>query len=818
MMPTGASEPTLPRRPAVYLLPCLIVGQLLVEQLGSSAPLRWLAVVAVCLLGALAVGNRRWLFALLSLAMVAFGASRQSQVIRSEQAAFAVLQQLPRDAASLSVIQGTLASSPRRSASTWSLYLRSGSDLGVAGEHYDLPEMVAISIPVDRSADLDLSLAVPGDQVLAVGGLFELPADRTSTDPLQWHRERGAVALLRARRVQLIRDDSWVAGAMRLSQQAGLMIERQLTGALPRHEASLLLGMMTGKMHLMSDRQNDAFRRTGLVHLFSVSGLHTMLVGGMMVLLLRFLGLGLRTRLVVLALLLAFFASLVGVRTAVIRACCLLMLMESRGLLGRNVDPLAALASIAMLILMIWPRALWQLDFQLTFLCMLALLIMGPWNLEIRMAVGKRLGWGKPASVVTKGLEILATSAAIQLLLAPILLARFGEVSVVAPLANMVLLPVAIGCVYLGFLACLLGLTFPALSSTMMALVRWGLEVLNMGSTSLATPPMAVISGASPGLVLSLLYAGVLVMGPWSQQRSVTQPRRSAWQFVPGVLAVVLVLSLWRLPPPVSHYEVHFIDVGQGDATLIRARGQDWLVDGGPPEAGRPLVGTLRRLGVTRLAGVVATHADADHIGGLPEVLAQFPIGAFYVNGEGAPTDLFSRLELAAERHRIAVNRVERGASLSLDDDGAVARVLHPSPDFLADGPDRNDASLVLMVELAQTRILLTGDAEAEAETAMLAAGVDLKADVLKAGHHGAATSSSEAFLAAVAPEAMIFSAGRGNRFGHPSPAALTRAAEAGAAIFRTDQQGSIHLRIGEISPRLWTVERGILDTAATSP
>jgi competence protein ComEC len=802
----------LPLRPGLHLLLALILGQLVAEALRLQTVLPGALATLVCLVLAMRQQGMRVLFGLLMVAMCGLGLFRQAQVIRSEAAGFAALAELPSSAASLAVVRGTVESMPRRSSSTWSLYLRPGSEVGSAGQISPFPETLAVTIPVDRAPDLELSLAVPGDEITVVGAVLDLPQDRLSTDPQQWHRERGAIGLVRAQSLSITRSESTVARGLRFSQRAGLTIETQLTKALPGHEAALLLGMMTGKMHLMTYRQTEHFGRTGLLHLFSVSGLHTMLVGGMALLLLRFLGLGIRTRLVILAILLAFFASLVGIRTAVLRACCLLLLMESRGLLGRNVEPLAALGSIALLFLLIWPRVLWQIDFQLTFLCMLAITLFAPWSMELRIAVGRRFGWGWRSTLIEKFLGVLCASTVIQVMMAPVLLSRFGEVSLVAPIANALLLLVAVLCVKVGFVLCIVGLGFGQATEVILQLLRVPLELLNMGAALLASPSWAVIQAPAPGFGLSALYMAVILAGPWNRLRSVTQPRRSAMAFVPSVILLLTILLLWRVQHPWRPVEVHFLDVGQGDATLIRARGADWLVDGGPPGAGRGLATTLRSMGVTQLAGVVATHADADHIGGLPFVMAEFPVGAFYVNGEGAPTTPFALLEDTVERNGIAVYRLEAGASIALDAQGTKARVLHPSAEFLGQGPERNDSSISLAVEVGESVILLVGDAEYAAESAMLASGASLAADVLKAGHHGAGTSSSVPFLAAVGPRLVVVSSGRGNRFGHPAREALERFAVAGAQVLRTDRQGSVRLVVQPNGRLHWSTERGMLD------
>lgn len=807
----------LPLRPSLPMVGLMIVGQLLANALGLSSV--WpgaLLVLGLCAGGWLAKAPQRAVWFLIA-AFLGLGLMRQAQVNRADSQAFSELARLPAVAQHLTVAQGRLESSPRRSQRAWTLYLAPGSQLGVAGERRTFPGTIAVSIPVGEF-DAALTVAVPGDRVRLTGRLFDLPSDATSPDPLQWHRERGATALLRANDAEVALATGPLARFQRFCTRLAVSIESRITTAMPPHEGALLLGLMTGRMHLLTDQQQDNFRRTGLMHVFSVSGLHTMVVGGLMILVLRFLGLGLRFRLLALALMLALFCCLVGVRLPVLRAAVLLLLFESREGLGRSVDPLAALGSVALMFLIIWPRALWQLDFQMTFLCMAAITFYAPWHLALQMRLGPRLGWGALSAAVVAFISTFGASIVIQLFLAPVLIGRFGEISLIAPLANALLLGIAVACVKLGFLGAILSLGFPALAGYFFAIMRAPLEVLNQGSAVLASPSWAVLEASLPSLPLVALYMAALIGGPWNAARRLTQPPRTPAMFLPGAALLAVVLLLWRYDAPRSGYEFDFLDVGQGDATLIRVGPHHWLVDGGPPSSGPGLVQMLRQRGVRRLAGVFATHSDADHIGGLPFVLDAFQVDALYVNGGGAPTGPFALLEDVVERRGIPVTALRRGAVVPFTTDGVGALVLHPTESFLAEGSERNEASLVLCIEASGHVVLLTGDAESEAEIAMLSDPVGLDATVLKAGHHGADTSSSAPFLEAVSPEIIIVSCGRANRFGHPAPAALERFAAIGAQVLRTDTMGSIRLKIARNGRLIWYHERGNLDFAAPPP
>jgi len=243
--------------------------------------------------------------------------------------------------------------------------------------------------------------------------------------------------------------------------------------------------------------------------------------------------------------------------------------------------------------------------------------------------------------------------------------------------------------------------------------------------------------------------------------------------------------------PEAKTLAVHFIDVGQGDAILLLVQpGATVLIDGGPRAAGQTVVNYLTERGVKELDLVIATHPHADHIGGLIDVLEAFKVKRVIDSGQPHTTKTFDDYLTAVER------QVEAGHCVYETPEGQIVQ-LASNVTLKVLGPDRdlsslNDNSVVARVDFGKTSFLFTGDAEKEAEERLLARGVDLKADVLKVGHHGSSTSTSAAFLAAVAPAYAVICVGAGNSYGHPTEQTLNRLAAAGARIYRTDVSGHV--------------------------
>lgn len=231
---------------------------------------------------------------------------------------------------------------------------------------------------------------------------------------------------------------------------------------------------------------------------------------------------------------------------------------------------------------------------------------------------------------------------------------------------------------------------------------------------------------------------------------------------------------------------VTWLDVGQGDAAVIQCGGQSMLIDGGKPEKSSYIYAWLQQHGLSYLDVIVATHVDADHIGGLSGALNYASVGTAYCPETTGTTETFqSFVKYLAKRDR-NITVPTAGETFALG--GAQVQILGP----LHSAEDSNDNSIVLKVSFGATSFLFTGDAERAEEQDLLNAGVNLQSTVLKVGHHGSDSSTSYPFLRAVAPQYAVISVGTGNSYGHPTEAVLSRLRDAGVTTFRTDLQGEI--------------------------
>ena len=232
---------------------------------------------------------------------------------------------------------------------------------------------------------------------------------------------------------------------------------------------------------------------------------------------------------------------------------------------------------------------------------------------------------------------------------------------------------------------------------------------------------------------------------------------------------------------------VHFIDVGQGDSTLMESNGEFILIDAGEAEYGEKILSYIKKLGAQKLKYAIVTHPHSDHYGGMRTVISGLDTESFIT----AKTDCgdFSWIKLLKAADTLGVNEIDAQVGDTYSFGEATLTILAPN----ASGYNGyNNYSVVTRVDCGDIRFLITGDAEEESEEDMIAAGADLKADVLKCGHHGSSNACTPQFLSAADPSYAVISCGKGNDYGHPHKETLQRLDEMGCEVFRTDTMGTI--------------------------
>jgi competence protein ComEC len=565
---------------------------------------------------------------------------------------------------------------------------------------------------------------------------------------------------------------------------------RRLHALLGEPEATILAGAMWGERGTLPPDVRDEFQETGTVHVLVTAGLHLGVVAATAVAFLRMLGCGRVSGSLATIAVVWTYAAFSGAHLPSLRAATMLSFGLLARAAGREALSWNALSAAAIVVAAVRPASVPTVSFELSFSCVAAIIAFAkPFARGLEE-------FGAPHVVA----EVLALSLATQLGTWPLTASAFLVIAPYAPLANAAVVPVVGIALLAGFATIALSFVpvLGALGATLeTSLIDWMLAAVRFtaglpGAHVVATPP--------PPWTIAV-YDGAVALAAVAVQRG--RPR--------AALALVLAacaLCLW--PPRAADHELHItaIDVGQADALLIQTPGgHAFLVDAGgrlergPQSAGdsaaedigaRIVVPFLLRAGVHHLDAVLLSHPHGDHAGGLAPVLRTLGANGFADSGQTYPGHAYHDALDAARAARVPMLE-PRGGDVWHTSDGVTFRFYGPSlPYITGSHNDINSNSLVVRLEYGRFRMLFMGDAGTETEQRLLAGGDDLRADVLKVGHHGSAYGTTLSFVRAVAPRAAVISVGRHNLFGHPAPATIRTLLDNGITVYRTDRDGAV--------------------------
>ena len=671
-------------------------------------------------------------------------------------------------------VEGRLAAEPRR----WA------------------PDRARLLVDAERAEGVPASGRI---QVAAYGVLPPLTEGQRIAAPLRLHPARGfqnpgtydygahlaregirVVATARAESVTPL-DAPAPPWSVRVKRESVAAMGR----ALPPASAALLAGLLLGDRTELPRDIDDAFRRAGVYHVLAVSGFNVALLAASVWALCRLLRLPGRLSATTAIVVVVGFALVVGPEPSVLRAVVMAVLVLAAVLLERDASVTNSLALAALAILAVRPGDLFDPGFQLSFAATLGI-VVAP------LPRGPILG-------------ALGVSAAAQLAVLPITLTHFNQLSTIGLVANLGVVPLAGAATIVGLVA--VGLSF--LSQTLAAVAFdavWPVLLALRGVVALAAGvPGAVVHLPAPGWIAVTCYVGGLaLLVAWHETRvrdgrpaqgkdghSGTPARggRGSLLLAVALLALAVGCAAWPLVrPPDGRLRLTILDVGQGDAIVVELPdGRALLVDagsGGPArlDAGERVVAPfLWNRGILRLAAVAVTHDDSDHAGGAPAI-----------------------------RRLFSIDEQWTGANLPVEPRRFGRVLVIPLPPLAAAGGRRNEAGLVLRIEMGLASFLLASDIGVARERQLVASGTRLGSTVLKVAHHGSRSSTSPEFLRAIGPTVAAISVGARNPYGHPDPGVLARLGETGAQIYRTDRDGAVIVETdgGTLTVTRWATRR----------
>jgi competence protein ComEC len=662
-------------------------------------------------------------------------------------------------------VTGTLRADPGTSSFGWSAMVDAVEVRWTGGA-------ASIHEPVWVNGDGDPPSAVRGD-LLRIEGGFRVPDDPGFAESL---RRRGIAVSLSASEV--VRVGPSPSAFVRMTQVVRGFVGRSIARLFPPKEAGLLLGLVLGDDSQLDPGLSRDFSAAGLGHLLVVSGENVAMVMGPILALALLLGLTRWPRFLLCLGVVVFFVVLTGGESSVMRAGVMATIALVGTLMGRPRDTASVLASAVLVLIVLDPGLVWAIGFQLSVVATAGMVALAT-------PIAERLRF-LPRPV---GLAAGATLAA-QLAVTPILLFHFHAVPGVTVPANLLAFPAVSPALLLGIAAAGLGLVFMPVGRLIAFLALMPMRYLEVVADRLAKAPIASVTSWAGAPVLVIGFAAVLGVAWWMRSGR-RLPRPATVALFAALPFLVWSTALGTGPP--AGLVIRFFDVGQGDSALISTpEGSNVLIDGGPDE--EQVATELAALGVKRLDLVVASHPHADHIIGLPAVLARIPVGMLLQPDCGDTSSIQADLDRAIldegvpERNPVAGDVFTVG-ELRLD-------ILSPDHCWSGTESDTNNDAIVLLVSYREDAVLFATEPEEPAQEWLLESGAPLHAELLKVPHHGAATSIPE-FFQAVGARLAVVSVGE-NDYGHPVPETLEAIEVTGAQVWRTDQHGDVIVTFGD--------------------
>ena len=536
---------------------------------------------------------------------------------------------------------------------------------------------------------------------------------------------------------------------------------------------ALLLGDRTG----VDYETNTAFKVSGISHIIAVSGLHVSILFA----LIYTLGFRKRWPVAIIGIpALLLFAAVAGFSPSITRACIMQCLMILAMIFEKEYDPPTALAFACTAMLTANPLTITSVSFQLSVGCMAGIFLFRP---GIRGWLGEKLGCekkGRGQKLKRWFADSVAVSLSAVTITTPLVAWYFGTISLVGALTNLLTLW-AVTIVFYGImLVCLCGSISLGAGTAVAAIISWPIRYVLGISKLLAKFPLAAVYTRSIYVVIWLIFVYILLLVFLCSRN-----RRPGTLSCCAVLGLCLALAASWIEPLMDNCRMTMLDVGQGQCIILQSDNKTYLVDcgGTDDETAADLAAeTLMSQGVFRLDGIILTHYDRDHSGGMPYLLTRIPVDSIFIPDVADESGLREQLE------------VETGTILVRED----LQVSYGGTDLTIYGPaltgDDNESSLCVLFRKENCDILITGDRSEFGERLLLRKAQLPKLEILVAGHHGSKYSTSVDLLNTTSPNVVAISVGE-NYYGHPATELLMRLEEFECQVYRTDLHGNIIFR-----------------------
>ncbi|MSP64563.1 MAG: DNA internalization-related competence protein ComEC/Rec2 [Bacteroidetes bacterium] len=575
-------------------------------------------------------------------------------------------------------------------------------------------------------------------------------------------------------------------------------IKNVINFTMSSEESFVMKGLLLGDQAMISPEIKSSFINTGTIHVLAVSGSHIALIISVLYLLFGMIRIPFKIKISVTILGIIFYMLLTGSTPSVVRASIMGIVVLTSQLLDRKTNLYNTLG-VSALIILIWDtRQLFDAGFQLSYSAVFSMVFFYP---RIKLFMENRIPKSLNKRKFTKQLILLfGITLAAQIGTIPITAGYFEKISIISLVANLVVVPLIAFVMTIGLISVItssisfwIGSFFMEVSKYILSFIIYFVDLMNQ-------VPFGIIQ-TSTFTFWSFSYYLIIILFFLSLNK--IQRLRKIFLLLFGIITLNLWFSNFQLLNKNNNLRITILDIGQGEAILIQtSENKNILIDAGTTtrnnNSGEKIITPfISRSEISKIDYFIITHPHSDHIGGASNILNSIKVLNVLDSGQPYSSKIYKEFDSMISKNKINRIILSRGDVIEIENNLRLY-VLHPTKYFIdidsSDGfTELNNSSVILKLVYGQSSILLTGDAEIESEDEIVNQYGDfLNTDILKAGHHGSKTSTSENLLKYVTPEYATISVGKFNKFHHPSPIILDRLKSYNSKIFRTDKDGAI--------------------------
>lgn len=579
-----------------------------------------------------------------------------------------------------------------------------------------------------------------------------------------------------------------------------------------KNEANLLSGILIGDKEGIEKEVQENFRDSNLSHMLAVSGAHVSYVILGITYVLKKVKVNKLWSNMITIVTLCCFIFLTGASSSVIRACIMAIYIIIGHMMHRKTKLISSVSLSLLIILILNPYKLFDIGLQLSYGGTIGIILFSGVLAKKAKLNNLLEGFVNKLKYRVKQLIVVCVSA--NLIIFPIIAAHYSTMCLTFVISNICAGPILGVIIILGFITIFVSFVSIDIAKPFTLILNIFIQILMYITKICSSLPFSKLYIKTPSLSQIIIYYMILIFIYYickirkKKRRLIhrkllrtVQNKKVQKLFIIVIILIFTSMQILKCLP--SDLTIYFIDVGQGDSTLIvTPNHKTILIDGGGTEfesdfdiGKQTLLPEILGQGITKIDYLLISHFDSDHATGVAQILGKIDVSSIILTRQLEENDIYRHILSIAKEKKIKLIYVKEGDVLKIG--GIKISIIHPENKLMINNPMNNN-SIVCKVEYNSFSMLLTGDIEMEAEELILRKNINLKADVLKVAHHGSKTSTTGEFLKAINPKVALIGVGKNNNFGHPSNEVIQRLKENGTRIYRTDENGEISITVNK--------------------